>query len=224
MADQQTTNQGQPAGKPTDQKTEVDITTPTEEKKPEGETGTLLGDQEPPADKKSSTNPEKKGDEETPKKIVPESYEDFKLPEGVALDQDLTDGIKGLAKKYGLSQEEAQEMADLGAKQSQKLLEQQNEFIDNTRKEWVAQAQTDKEFGGEKLQENLAVARKGLQAYASEPLRELLHSSGLGNHPEVIRLFFKLGNQVQNDKPDSGSTASDTAENRLSKLYTSHQK
>jgi hypothetical protein len=35
--------------------------------------------------------------------------------------------------------------------------------------------------------------------YATEPLKEMLRNTGLGNHPEVVRFFARLGKEAASD-------------------------
>jgi hypothetical protein len=64
----------------------------------------------------------------------------------------------------------------------------------------------DKEFGGPALAENLSVAKKALDAFGTAELRTLLNESGLGNHPEIVRLFFRAGKAISEDRVVTGST------------------
>lgn len=66
--------------------------------------------------------------------------------------------------------------------------------------EWVDQAKADKEFGGSKFDENLAVANSALDAVGTPELKTLLRTTGFGNHPEVIRAFVKVGKALGEDK------------------------
>ena len=54
------------------------------------------------------------------------------------------------------------------------------------------------------LGENLAIARKAIDLGPPE-LKELLNSSGLGNHPEVVKLAYKVGKAISEDRFVTGS-------------------
>ena len=58
----------------------------------------------------------------------------------------------------------------------------------------------DKEIGGEKFTENLALARKALESFGTPELQDVLNMTGLGNHPEVIRAFYKAGKAISEDR------------------------
>ena len=63
-----------------------------------------------------------------------------------------------------------------------------------------ARSEVDKEFGGEKLSENLSTAKKALDQFGTPELRSLLNESGLGNHPEFIRFMFRAGKSISEDR------------------------
>jgi len=157
-----------------------------------------------PTDGKTPDTPEVKTDDsKPPEKVVPEKYE-LKAPEGVTLDSEVLGEFEGIAKELKLSQEDAQKVADLGAKLSQKFATAQAQAIEDASSAWVAAVTADKEIGGEKLTENLASAQKALQAFGSPELSKLLNESRLGNHPEVIRLMAKVGKAISEDRMVTG--------------------
>lgn len=130
---------------------------------------------------------------------VPEVYEDFAVPEGVSLDAELTTELKTLAKELGLTQTKAQQIADLGPKLMQKWEAKQAETLSATVTQWAETTRADKELGGEALDANLGVAKQALTEFGSPELKALLYQSGLGNHPEVIRLLYRAGKAISND-------------------------
>jgi hypothetical protein len=134
--------------------------------------------------------------------VVPESY-DLKMPEGIELDKTAADEFGAIAKELKLDQASAQKFADVGAKMAQRQVEKHAELVQS----WVEQVKTDKEFGGDKLQENLGVARKALETFGTPELRDVLNATGFGNHPEVIRAFYKMGKAVSEDRFVKGSPA-----------------
>lgn len=154
----------------------------------------------------ASTTPEAKPTEGEPKlddkpadgKPAEVNYE-FKLPDGVTLQGEALDELKATAKEFGLTQEQAQKIADLGAKQAQAFTNQLMEYQRTQTAEWANATKADKELGGDKLDANLGTAKKALDTFATPELKKLLNDSGLGNHPEVIRTFFKVGNAISED-------------------------
>ena len=138
---------------------------------------------------------------------VPEQYADFAFEEGKALDAELADDIKATAKELGLTQSQAQKLADLALKRTESAQSQQAEMLAQARDEWAGQAKADKEFGGDAIEANLATARKALDTFGTPELKALLNESGLGNHPEVIRFFYRSGKAISEDRVIRGGAA-----------------
>lgn len=112
------------------------------------------------------------------------------------LDNAVVEKFSEVAKELNLSQEAAQKVLD---KMAPVIQARQAEQIEAVRKEWGETSAADKEFGGEKLAANLDVAKKALDSFGTPELRALLHESGLGNHPEVIRFMFRAGKAISED-------------------------
>ena len=126
---------------------------------------------------------------------APEKYE-LKPPEGQTFDDEFVKVYSETAKELDLSQEKAQKLID---KVSPVIAAQQKARIDAVRAGWEEASKTDAEFGGAKLEENLAVAKTAVDQFASPALKTFLKESGLGNHPEMIRTFFKVGKALSSD-------------------------
>ena len=146
---------------------------------------------------------------------APEKYE-FQAGEGRQFDDEVIGAFSEAAKEANLPQDAAQKILDKVAP----VLEARREAqVAEARAQWAADSKADKEFGGDKLQENLAVAKKARDAFATPALVELLDQSGLGDHPEVIRFFVKAGKAISEDNfvgGGQGSTQPATAQ----KLYS----
>lgn len=125
---------------------------------------------------------------------VPETYT-FEMPEGIALDQAAQDEFSAVARELKLDQATAQKVADVGIKMAQR----QQEIFETTKAAWVEQAKTDKEIGGDRFDQSLALAVKTLNAFGSPELKDVLNASGLGNHPAVIKLLVKAGKAISED-------------------------
>ena len=148
---------------------------------------------------------------------APDEYADFTAPEGVELNTEIAGDFKALAKELNLPQDKAQAVVDLGVKLMQQAQEVQVEAMQAARAEWVDQVRADKEIGGDKLAPNLALAKRALDSFGSPALAELMDASGLGNHPEVIRAFVKIGKAISDDKLVTGG--SNTAATSRKSLY-----
>ncbi len=133
-----------------------------------------------------------------------QDYVDFTMPEGVVLDAQASGDLKTLAKELGLSQENAQRVADLGAQVLQRTSQAQADLVAKARNDWAEQARADKEVGGDKQADSQAASKRALDKFGTPALVQMLDESGLGNHPEVLRLLARVGGAVSEDVPVSG--------------------
>lgn len=156
------------------------------------------------------------GDKQDTKPEVPEKYE-FTMPENVQMDEAAVNAFSEFAKDAGLTQDAAQGLMNKLAPAMQVRIQEQAQAA---REAWSEAAKTDKEFGGEKLNENLAVAKKAMDAFGTPELRALLNESGLGNHPEMIRAFYKAGKTISEDRfVPSGAGGQTGAKDPAKSLY-----
>lgn len=189
------------------------------------------GGEQPGAGEAAQTSTEAEGKptagEKPTEQGAPESYADFTLPDGVTLDAAVADEAKALAKDLGLSQEKAQKVADLLAKQSQAVAPAATEAFKATQQaqvqsihdQWATETKADKEVGGEQLAENLAKARAAMEATTTPQLQELLKRTGLGNNVEVIRHFLRIAPAFSQDKHVPGTSAPQEAKAKEAVLY-----
>jgi hypothetical protein len=126
---------------------------------------------------------------------APEKY-DFKFEEGKTVDAGILDVYSEVAKELNLTQDAAQKML---SKLAPVIEGKQLQQIEAVKNEWTQASVTDKEFGGDKLQENLQVAEKALSEFGTDQLRALLKDSGLANNPEVIRFMYRAGKAISED-------------------------
>lgn len=134
---------------------------------------------------------------------APEKYE-FAAPEGVTFSDSVIGKYSEVAKELDLPQDKAQLILD---KMQPAIAAHQAEVVAQAKTQWADDSKADKEFGGDKLQESLAVAFKARDAFASPELRALLDETGLGNHPEVIRMFYRAGKAISEDTFTPGRNA-----------------
>lgn len=157
---------------------------------PADQPATLLGD--PAQTEPQDTAADKTEDAATQ---TPVEYEAFAIPDGVVADENVLGEFKAIAKELNLSQKDAQRLADLSANM---VVKQQEDFrVQQT--QWADASRSDKEFGGDAFGENLAAAKTALDSFASKELRGLLNQTGLGNHPEMIRAFVRIGKAISED-------------------------
>ncbi|MDY7579358.1 protease [Herbaspirillum sp. RTI4] len=153
---------------------------------------------------------------QAPAPKAPEKY-DFKTVDG-KVDTSVLTKFESVARELDLTQDQAAKLIDTLAPQ---VAQAQKARQDAQVSAWADAAKADKEIGGDKLNENLAIAKKALDTFGTPELTKMLNDSGMGNHPEIIRAFLRAGQKISpgNFVP-SGQGTSQTS-NASSKLYPS---
>jgi hypothetical protein len=160
-----------------------------------GDEETILGEAAEEATEQAETDqPEEDKPEEKPG--APEEYADFTLPEGMEADPDLIAEFKAEAKRLNLSQEDAQKLVDIQAKLAEKQGKAVLEQHQKTVKEWADQVKQDL---GADYQKELSYAAKAINKFGTPELREFFNATGIGNHPELVKVFINIGKQISED-------------------------
>lgn len=136
---------------------------------------------------------------------APEKY-DFVLPKDSMLSQGRVDKIAAYAKEQGLSQEQAQGLLN---RESEAVSEYQgglNEAHKQGGSEWTkridayeAAIVADKEVGGQAAKESAELAKRVISRFATDELKQQLDATGFGSHPELVRLFVRIGKSMGED-------------------------
>lgn len=152
-------------------------------------------------------------------RTAPDTYADFAMPEGVEVDAELLAEATPIFKELGLTQEQAQKLVDFQAKQVQASSQRNVDAFNQLMNDWQEQSKNDKEFGGDKFDENIKIARSAISKFGTPELKQLLEEHGVGNHPEVIRFMVKVGKLTAEDVPGNQTGAPSEAKDRVSTLY-----
>lgn len=150
---------------------------------------------------------------------APESY-DFTAPDGKSFDSETIAAFSEVAKELNLSQDAAQKVLD---KMAPAMEAKMTRAMDAARVQWETEAKSDKEFGGEQIAQNVALAKKALDEFGTPELRTLLNETGLGNHPEIIRAFYRAGKAISEDRFVGGKAPAKGAKDPAAVLYPSQQ-
>ncbi|HHI1671713.1 TPA: peptidase [Klebsiella quasipneumoniae] len=129
---------------------------------------------------------------------APEKYE-FTAAEGVDLDTEALKDFEPVARELNLTNEQAQKLVDAYPKILAGVQQRQAEAWQAQTEEWAATVKADKEIGGDKLTANLGVAQRALDTFGTPELKEYLNGTGLGNHPELVKAFVKVGKAMSED-------------------------
>lgn len=120
---------------------------------------------------------------------APEAYADFKLPEGMPVDADFLDTTKAVFKEAGLSQEKAQKLVDLVVERDKRVEKAQFDQADAWAKEFMKSPSA---------KEDLAYAAKARE-FCTPGVREMLKDPRIGNNPEILATFAKIGRMLSED-------------------------
>lgn len=126
---------------------------------------------------------------------VPSEYT-LTLDDDSPLKDEAMDEIAAYARQHGLSNKQAQDLLDRESKMVSEYRDDQLQAWDNTQKQWVEAAKADKEIGGDNFSESAELAKRVIQRYGTEELNAALNQ-GYGNHPEIIRVFSRIGKELQ---------------------------
>ena len=136
---------------------------------------------------------------------VPEAYE-LEAPGGFTIEPAALAAATPVFKELGLSNEQANKLMPVAAKfaagLSDKLNAQILSQVRADRKAWLDTAMADHEIGGANWKQTLAKGAYALDNLGfpkGSPFRVLLDESGLGNHPEMIRAWAKVGRAIGED-------------------------
>ncbi|HBY0065304.1 peptidase [Klebsiella pneumoniae] len=174
----------------------ADPAKPEGDKPQHGAEGDKHQDDKPADGDKPADKPD---DKEQKPEGAPEKYE-FKPAEGQELDTAALEQFEPIARELNLTNEQAQKMVDLyGTKIMPMVQKQQAEAWQAQTEEWAATVKADKEIGGDKLTANLGVAQRALDTFGTPALKEYLNGTGLGNHPELVKAFVKVGKAMSED-------------------------
>lgn len=168
----------------TETKTE---TTATETKAPEGQTKT-----------------ETKVEGKSQSKTEPEKYE-LKQAEGSKLTKEEFGKLTAQAVERGFSKAQAELLVEQAEGSISSYVQREVEGVKNSAAKWLEELKADKTYGGDKLSETVENAKRVVDKYAEPEFKDFLRSSGLGNHPMVVRMFAKLGQSFGEDHFKDGS-------------------
>lgn len=168
---------------------------PEKQEEPEGETD------EPESAKPDADKGESKESEES--KSEDEQLE-LKLSEDSPLDKSAIDEISKFAEENGLSKSQAQKIIEHQEKTVRDYTESAKARFNEQTEAWVNDIREDKELGGENFEKSVELASRVFKKYAEPEFVQALQESGWGNHPELVRVFTRIGKAMANDEKVDG--------------------
>lgn len=149
---------------------------------------------------------------------VPEKY-DLKVPDGFD-DPKVVDRVAEFAKANKMSQESAQQLLEKTVGEVNSYGDRVRAEIDSTVSGWEQAAKADKEIGGDNHTKSIELSKKVLAKFGSPELVKYLEDTRLGNNPELIRVFKRIGEAMKEDDfVAPGSSNNGTTSSAADKLY-----
>lgn len=142
---------------------------------------------------------ESEQDEDSKDDSKDESEFNLKMPENTKLSEADRERIAAYAKEQGLSKEAAQKLLKSESEARDQYFNGLQERHKEMVQEWASQAKQDKELGGENFGKNLEFAKRAVQRFGTPALMEKLNETGYGSHPEVVRVFSRIGRAMADD-------------------------
>lgn len=142
---------------------------------------------------------------------APESYENFTVPEGVEIAEEVMPDVQALFKELNLPQAKAQEVFEklLGIQERingtpEQQMQQAEQQIIALNTSLAEQCKQLPDIGGEKFAESLATASKVMQQFGTPELRSLIALTGVGSHPEFFKMMVAIGSKMSPDTFEQG--------------------
>lgn len=175
-------------------------------------------------------NEEKEPEKKTENEFFgsPENYDytDLKLPEGLVFDSNLTAEFNELAKELDLSQKGANALMSLAVKNATNFNENIKKIVASAELERVAAYKealnTDREIGGAKLESVLKAADVAYEKLTTDELKEVFKNTGMNCNPEVVKFFYNLSKQIQDDNIITGKFPTGSKKDPADVLYGSN--
>jgi len=167
---------------------------------------------------KPAAEPQVEAKPEGEKKAEPQeapaipTYEAWKIPEGMTVQEPQISALNNIFGKYGLSQDAGQEIIDFGGtviKQTEEAMTQrQLDAFAETRREWVEQ--TKSEFGNRynsMLNDAKSAVATALPRLADrEAFERAIRATGAGDNPAIVKAWAAIGKLLRERAAPGPST------------------
>jgi hypothetical protein len=169
------------------------------------------------------TGTEGDGDETVTLLGAPEGdYEEFTVPEGVAIDDGMLGMVTEFFRENDMSQVGAQKVVDLyGQVMSQAtglMDEQRNEMVSG----WEKEIASDDKFGGGNLEESTRLVGVASAKLLDQETRDMLASTRMELLPGLWRAFARMGKLIADDDLEGGdpkNTDPPAPKSRAERMY-----
>lgn len=162
------------------------------------------------------------------------TFEAFKLPDGYTADtaklgeftKELADLEVATKADHAQLQAFGQKLVDKHVAEIQRLNDFYKTSWENQKNDWKTSFEKDPEIGGNRADTTLNAARQFLSTHGGSAaqqteLRQLMDSTGVGNHPALIRLLAKANSVLSEGKPLPGMKPIEAPKSKVARRYGS---
>ena len=130
----------------------------------------------------------------------PETHEHYDMSDYAP---ESTENFRQLAHEIGLNNDQANALFNAYVDSIAGQEESESEAFDQFEVENTQALQ--KEWGGD-FDKNVELARRAFMNFATPEAVEIMEQTGLGNHPEILKVFSRVGELLQEDSVLPGSS------------------
>ena len=130
----------------------------------------------------------------------PETHEHYDMSDYAP---ETTENFRQLAHEIGLNNDQANALFNAYIDSIAGQEESESEAFDQFEVENTQALQ--KEWGGD-FDKNVELARRAFMNFATPEAVEIMEQTGLGNHPEILKVFSRVGELLQEDSVLPGSS------------------
>lgn len=209
-------------------------------KTPEVKAETVLGDalskESKPPEVKPEAKVEAKTEGQSAEPAPPPVYDPFTMPEGITLDTERVGKFTEILSElettgkvdHSLVQQFGQKAVDFHLsemkKASEDLTKKYVEIWDKQKLDWKDTFLKDPEIGGNRFQTTVDSALTFIRTHGGTTeqqteFKNLMESSGLGNHPAMIRLLANAGRTMAEGKPLAASKPVPATKSKVETMY-----
>lgn len=133
------------------------------------------------------------------------------LPKDAQIEASAIERVTTFAKDHKLAPDVAQKALDLADAEVKADRNKQNvlateSFKTMATKQWVEDVKADTEFGGDKYLVTVEEVKRAADRFLTDADREVLNTTGWGNHPMLVKMFARIGRAISNDKLVNGNS------------------
>lgn len=125
----------------------------------------------------------------------PDGYE-FSYSKEIQIDPALEGSFKEFAHQNGINTEVAQKLVDFNC---ESIMRQQAQLTEQI-KGWCDEVKKMPGWQGNSFNEKISVAHGAVGRFVPPEVAELLDSTGYGNHPAVVKMFYEIGKNMSEDR------------------------